>query len=125
MVTGLAVVAAALVTVIRQRAPEHALLLSVAAGVLILLWVIEMGTPLFEQIWTMFENCAGAQSGHVEILFKALGICFVVQIACDACRDLGESAIAAKVELAGKIAVLVLSLPLFEKILAIVANLIG
>lgn len=125
MVVGLAVVSAALVTVIRQRAPEYALLLSVAAGVLILLWILRQGVPLFEQVRELFENTAGAQGEYVGILFKSLGICFVVQIACDACRDLGESAIAAKVEMAGKISVLVLALPLFQRILAIVAQLIG
>lgn len=125
MVVGLAVVAAALITVIRQRVPEHALLLSVAAGVLILLWILRSGVPLFDEVRGLFENTAGAQGESVQILFKALGICFVVQIACDACRDLGESAIASKVELAGKISVLVLALPLFQRILAIVAQLIG
>lgn len=125
MVVGLAVVSAALVTVIRQRAPEYALLLSVAAGVLILLWILRQGVPLFEQVRELFVNTAGAQGEYVGILFKSLGICFVVQIACDACRDLGESAIAAKVEMAGKISVLVLALPLFQRILAIVAQLIG
>lgn len=125
MVVGLAVVAASLVTVIRQRAPEHALLLSVAAGVLILLWILRAGIPVFDEVRELFQNTAGAQSEYVEILFKSLGICFVVQIACDACRDLGESAIAAKVEMAGKVAVLVLALPLFQRILSIVARLIG
>lgn len=125
MVVGLAVVAAALVTVIRQKTPEHALMLSVAAGVVILLWILQAGIPLFDQVRDLFTQTAGVQSGAVEILFKSLGICFVVQIACDACRDLGESAIAAKVEMAGKISVLVLALPLFQQILEIVARLIG
>lgn len=125
MVVGLAVVAAALVTVIRQRTPELALMLSVAAGVVILLWIIQTGVPLFHEVKNLFTQTAEAQSEAVEILFKSLGICFVVQIACDACRDLGESAIAAKVEMAGKISVLVLALPLFRQILEIVARLIG
>lgn len=124
LVTGLGVVAASLIMVIRQRAPEHALLLSVAAGVLILGWVISAGKPFFEEIQRIMALCGGAESGYVEILFKAMGICFVAQIACDACRDMGESAIAAKVELAAKISVLVISLPLFEKILSIVGSLI-
>ena len=62
---------------------------------------------------------------YVQILFKALGICLITQIACDACRDLGETAVASKVEAAGKISVLLISLPLFEQILAVVGSLIG
>ncbi len=40
------------------------------------------------------------------------GFCFLTQLGCDTCRDAGESAVAAKVELAGRVAVLVLSMPL-------------
>ena len=36
------------------------------------------------------------------ILFKTLGICFLAQFAADSCRDAGESALASKVELAGR-----------------------
>ena len=49
----------------------------------------------------------------------------MTQIACDGCRDLGETAIASKVETAGKISVLLVSLPLFEQVLSIVNSLIG
>ena len=124
MVTGVAVVAAALATVLRQRAPEYALLLSLGAGVLILGAVIQAGLPFFEQVQALFE-ATGAQEEYVQILFKSLGVCFVVQIACDACRDMGETAIATKAELAGKVAVLVISLPLFQRILSVVGSLIG
>ena len=49
----------------------------------------------------------------------------MTQIACDACRDLGERGVAARVETAGKLAVLLTSLPLFEEILQIAGELIG
>lgn len=124
MITGAVVVAAALATVLRQRAPEQALLLSLGTGVLILIVVIQAGIPYFEEIKSLFE-ATGAQEEYVQILFKSLGICFVVQIACDACRDMGETAMASKAELAGKIAVLVISLPLFQRILSVVGSLIS
>ena len=53
-------------------------------------------------------------------LFGAQG-----QLAADACRDAGENAMAAKAELAGKAAMLLLSLPLFEKVAELAASLIG
>ena len=59
------------------------------------------------------------------ILFKTLGICFLAQFAADSCRDAGESALASKVELAGKISIVILALPLFEKIASTALALIG
>lgn len=123
-ITGLAVVTAALAALLKGRTPELALLLSVVAGALLLGMLLSQGMPVFTKLQEMFEG-TGAQGEAIQILFKALGVCFVVQIACDACRDMGETAMAGKVELAGKITVLLLSLPLFDRIMQIVRQLMG
>lgn len=123
-ITGLAIVAAAIAALLKRHSPEITLLLSVMAGALILVMLFSSGMPVFEKVREMFA-VTGAQGEAVQILFKALGICFVVQIACDACRDMGETSMASKVELAGKISVLLLSLPLFDRILIIVQQLMG
>lgn len=123
-VTGMAVITVALGTVLKQKNPEYALMLSLLTGVLIIGMMLTAAVPLFERI-TALLSASGAKAEYVEILFKALGLCFITQIACDSCRDLGETAVAAKVETAGKIAVLLISLPLFERILSIVGSLIG
>ncbi|MEG2371890.1 MAG: stage III sporulation AC/AD family protein [Hydrogenoanaerobacterium sp.] len=49
----------------------------------------------------------------------------MTQIACDTCKDAGQSAISTKVEIAGKLAVLVISLPLFKALMDIVAALLS
>jgi len=120
---GLGIVAAILAVVLRQYRPEFAIIVSIGAGALILGGVLVGMLPVIAQIRSMFEVTAVPQQ-YVQILFQALGICFITQIACDACKDAGESAIAAKVELAGKIGVLVLSLPLFTQVLNIVGTLL-
>ena len=58
------------------------------------------------------------------IIVKSIGIAFVAGIAADVCRDAGARAMASKVELAGKVAILSLAMPmamqlmeLFERIL--------
>ena len=58
------------------------------------------------------------------VLLKALAVCYITQLASDCCRDSGESAVAGKIEFAGKIAVLLIAVPLFESILGIVKDLI-
>ena len=123
-ITGLAIVAVALSTVLKPKNPEYALMLSLVTGVLILGMILSEAMPLFERIHTLLD-ATGTRAEYVQILFKALGLCFITQIACDACRDLGETAVASKVETAGKISVLLISLPLFEQVLEIAGSLIG
>ena len=56
---------------------------------------------------------------------KTIGVCFVCQFTADACRDAGQSSLASKTELAARIAVIVISLPLFRDILETVSGLVG
>lgn len=120
---GLGLVAAVLAVVLRPQRPEFALLVSLAAGIFILSGIIVGIIPVVEQIRSIFDS-SGLPGQYLQVLLKALGICFVTQIACDACKDAGEGAIGAKVELAGKAAVLVVSLPLFGQVLEIVQRLL-
>ena len=123
-IIGIAMVSAAFSVVLKKKNPEFSLLISFLAGILLLFMILSAIQPLLERI-SSFMQVIHAGSEQVQILFKALGVCFITQIACDCCKDMGESAIAAKVETAGKVTVLVLSLPLFEQMLTVAGELIG
>jgi stage III sporulation protein AD len=50
-------------------------------------------------------------------LAKALIIAMLCQITAEICRDFGETSIASKVELGGKVAIIYLSIPLIKEVL--------
>ena len=60
----------------------------------------------------------GLTGDYAAILFKAVGICLLTQLAGDVCRDSGESSIASKIELAGRAAILLTAMPLIQEVLA-------
>ena len=80
-------------------------------------------SPIAETIYVLYEK-AGADDEYLTILFKALGICYITQFAGDICRDCGENTLAVQTELAGKIALMLLALPLFNSLADIISNLI-
>ena len=123
-IIGLGLIAAVLAVVLRQYRPEYALLVSVAAGIFILYRVIAEMLPVLDEVRGILEHSA-VPAEFIGILLKALAICFLTQIACDICKDAGESATASKIEMAGKVAVLGVSLPLFRQVLAVVYSLLG
>jgi stage III sporulation protein AD len=123
-IAGIAICAAVIAAMLRRYHQEYAVFLSIAAGILILLAILSNVSPAVKQINTLLSS-AGLTADYAVILFKTLGICFLAQFAADACRDAGESALASNVELAGKIAIVVLSLPLFEKIAQTAVKLAG
>ena len=122
-IAGMALIAAVLSVMLRQYRPEFSVLIGFGAGILILLYVLSKAQPAFSELTSLFSR-AQVSSSYAVILLKALGICFITQLACDACSDAGEHAIASKIELAGKFAVLLVALPLFEEIAKLAISLL-
>ena len=109
---------------LKKYAPEISAVLSVAAGAVILISVLHRMSPVVSQI-TQLSDKAGLSSAYGRVLIKTIGICFLCRFTADTCRDSGQSALASKVELAGKISVLLIALPLFADILNIVSGLLN
>ena len=115
---------AVLCVIIRQYKPEAALGVSLACGVLIMTAVVTMLAPSVAAI-SELAAAAGLSGGYSQVLLKALAVCYLTQLASDSCRDAGESAIASKIELAGKAAIAVISLPVFTELAQLVTDLIN
>ena len=85
---------------------------------------ISVVAPVLKTI-SELTGMAGLDSTYANALLKALAIVYITQLASDNCRDVGEAAIAAKLELAGKIAVILISMPMFEGIINLVMKLLS
>ncbi len=119
-----AMLAATLSVMIKKYNPEYSIFISIIAGIFILSVMLYEVAPSVQKIKDLIAT-SGVSYEHAKTLFKALGICFLVQFASDSCNDAGESALAAKIELAGKILIIGLALPLFEEVIKIVSKLLG
>ena len=67
----------------------------------------------------------GGYGEYFTIMLKGLSIAFLCECACDICRDCGESSIASKVEFAGKVELLLLSLPLLRSVIELSKDLLS
>ena len=123
IIASAALIAAVLSMVLKQYKPEYSLFISIAAGVLIFLSVIAVIEPIVSFIGELTDR-AGLEGVYGEVLIKSLAVCYITQLACDCCKDAGENAIAGKLQIAGKIAVLLIALPMFKSLTEIVAGLI-
>lgn len=124
VIIGIGIVGTAIAVLMKQYKPEYALMISLLVGVLIFTAVAEGIKPVLEELDGILQSTQ-VPGAYIEILLKALGICFITQIACDTCKDAGQEAISTKLETAGKLAILVLSLPLFKSLLEVVSILLS
>ncbi|MTI94897.1 MAG: stage III sporulation protein AD [Firmicutes bacterium] len=122
-VVALAVVATILVIVIRQEKPELAFQVSMAAGLLIFALV---AWKLLEVISYLERLALQADLNMVFLgtLLRIIGISYMAEFGSQVCRDAGEGAIATKVELAGKVLIILLALPIITTIFDTVSRLL-
>ena len=121
---GLGLVAAVLSIILRQYKQEFGLYIPLIAGIVILTAVISAMRPALDTVKNLMES-AQMNGVYGQTLLKGLAVCYLTQLATDACKDAGETAIAGKLELSGKIAVVVLSLPLFNGLTELITGLIN
>ena len=108
---------------LRQQRPEYAMLLSLACGLFVLFFVVGKIGNIFSQLQDLMTGLSG-QSELTKIVLKALGICIVAELGSQCCRDAGETAIATKVELAAKAALVLMSIPIFQTLLEVAGELL-
>lgn len=123
-IAGIAVTVAAFAVLLRQYRKEYAMMLGLAAGILLFGFILSKATPVFTELNNLATQ-AHINKAYVSVLLKSLGICFITQLAADTCRDAGETAVASKVEMAGKFAVLLIALPLFGQIAELAVGMLA
>ncbi len=122
-VIAMCIIATVLCKLFEKYGREYSLFIAIAVSSIVIIGSSVYIAPILETLNTLFAR-TGMKSEYLTILFKALGISYLAQFAYDVCKDSGESALASQIELAGKIALLAIALPLFKNITDIVVNLI-
>jgi len=74
---------------------------------------------------TDMANRAGAGEFYLGTVLRVIGIAYVAEFAAQIARDAGEGALASKVELAAKVLILVLAVPVLVAVLDLVLSLMG
>ncbi len=122
-IIALGLVATIFAVMLKKENPQIGLMVSAATGILIFFAIC---TPLGGLITLLRDAAekAGVGSGYFGIVLKIIGIAYLAQFGAQLCADAGESAIAAKVELAGKILIMAASAPVLTALLELVINLV-
>ncbi len=120
--TGLAILSAIVCMILKQLRVELAPFVRIGATVLILLALL----PVLSEVLGEFSGLIGGEAvaPYASVMLRALGVSLVCRIAADVCRDAGESSLATGVEMAGKLLILLLCLPLVRQILSYASEIL-
>ena len=122
-VCGFCIVSVIACKVLENDNKQVKIIIALIASAVLLLASSGYIKQIFSAVNSLFDS-AKIDDMYIKIIFKSLGVVYLSQFASDYCKDCGENAIASQVVLAGKISVLVISLPLFKAFAEIVKSLI-
>jgi stage III sporulation protein AD len=110
--------------VLRKERPELAMVFSLVAGLCILLAVL----PALSSVISSFSAIA-SESGlgplYFGIILKVLSIAYIADLGASICRDAGENMVASRVEIAGKVLILLSSIPVIQGVVDLIRSLLN
>ncbi len=120
---GCAIIACILITTVKQHRPDIAVVLTCTAGIILFAYIITDLITAIKQI-SALSDTLGSYSSHAGIIIRSLGVCLTIQLSADICRDSGLATAASRIETGGRIAVLLMIMPILTEILEICKNII-
>jgi len=118
---GMALLCTLFAVILRNYKPEMLIPFSVAAGCMLLITALESYREILGGLLRSAERF-GVETAYIKVILKVIGMAYAVQFAGDLSRDAGESALAGKIELAGKCLILSCILPLLEEIFSMISD---
>ena len=122
-IIGISAIIAVLSVSLKKYSPEYSMLMIIMTGIFLIFNILKMLDPVFSEIKKLSENL-GIFKDHIFILLKDLAISFLTQFSSDTCIDAGQTSLASKIEIAGKVLILSASLPLLKEIINIIVSLV-
>ena len=122
-IAAIGIIGAVLAITVKKEVPIFAVMISLAVTVLIFLIILpQLGAVigLMDGIGQYMES--GRE--HVLTVIKIIGIAYVAEFASQLCGDCGENAIAAKIDLAGKVLIMGIGAPIVISLLETVIGMI-
>ena len=122
-IAALALCAVALIVLVKNHKPEFGVLTAIACSVLMLYFLIDSIKYAFAYVSNLYSELETGKM-YYPIILKVLAIAYITEFTAQLCKDAGETAIASKVELGGKIIIFCVAIPVFTAILDLVEQML-
>lgn len=122
-IIGIGLIALIVIVILKQYKPEFAMYVSLGAGVLIFALIATKISGIIEVLKGLASK-SSINSEFITLLIKITGIAILTEFTVSICKDSGESAIASKVDLGGKVIIMSMSIPIMASLLENIINIL-
>lgn len=121
-IVGLGLIATFLVLVVKEHKPLFAFSLTLFVGLIIFLFLIDEIIKVFQLLEKIAAN-ANIQTAYFMTILKIIGIAYIAEFGAQIAKDAGQASIAGKIELSGKILIIVMAIPILTAIIEMVLSM--
>ena len=122
-IIGIGLIALIIIIILKQYKPEFAVYVSILAGIFILLLSLAKISGIVNLLKDLASR-ANISSQFLGIILKITGIAILTEFAVSICQDSGESSIANKIDIGGKVTIITISLPIISSLLETILKIL-
>lgn len=122
-IVGVSIFSVIMIIILKKYRPEMALVLSIITGIGIMLYAISKMSSVINVLNDLVSK-SGVNTDFLLIIIKVIGIAYIVEFGKNVCIDAGQSSIATKLEMAGKVVIVVLTIPLVSSLVNVLVGLV-
>lgn len=115
-IIGIGLISLIVIIILKQYKPEFAVYASIIAGIFILILSISQISGVINLLKSLASK-ANINSEFLGIILKITGIAILTEFAVSICQDSGESSIANKIDIGGKVMIITISIPIISSLL--------
>jgi len=119
----LGIVSAILILIIKSSRPEIGLQISLAFGAIVMVFLAGKIKSIIDLV-DLYMTKTNINGVYIKTIIKIIGMAYITEFAAESCRDVSQNAIAAKVELAGKILIMITAIPIITSVMGIILNML-
>lgn len=107
--------------VLKNYNKEISALLIISAVIMMGLMSLPTLSELFSSI-NEFSAMANTKNEYISTLIKSLGICYITQLSVNICKENGSQSVASQLEIAGKLMILILAIPIYNDLIVLISE---
>ena len=119
----LGIIISVLSVLLKQIKPEYSLICILVGSVILIIYIVNSVQDIFGY-FSQIVNKTGIDSDMFTTLLKIIGVGYLIEFSASVCNDSGNSSIADKIILSGKLIIFALTLPIITNLFNLVLELI-
>ena len=122
-IIGIGLISLIIIIIVKQYRPEFVIYVSIIAGAIILMLIMDKVSSIINLL-TALSNKTVVNNEFLTLLIKITGIAFLTEFSVSLCKDSGETAIANKIDIGGKVIIISMSIPIIASLLETIIKIL-